>query len=79
MTAKIKLSDKQKEVVKYMRQGYCLTKNVTYVHAECGLIKCSTATFFKLCREQLIEKTGKFVQGFGQPYQLTQLGKEMEL
>jgi hypothetical protein len=75
----IKLSKKQKEVIIYMRQGYAMMKNVTYVLLEMQLSRPSVATFFALLNKGMIKADGKFLQGRGQVYILTELGKSIDI
>jgi hypothetical protein len=76
---KVKLSKTQKELVLYMRQGYAMMKNVTYVLVEMRLERTSVATFFALYKKELIKSKGRFLQGRGQIYELSKLGKTAEL
>lgn len=75
----VKLSNTQKELILYMREGYEIMKNVTYVLVSMRLKKTSVATFHALLNKGLIKPKGEFLQGRGQIYELTKLGKTAEL
>lgn len=73
----IKLSKVQKSVLLQMRIGGELTKNVTYAHIYGADVR--VATFFALKNNGLIKPAGRFYQGRGQKYELTELGKTIKL
>ncbi len=75
--SKIKLSPKQKEVIKHMRRPVGMFKNITYVILIMGN-GCSIATFRYLLKNKIIKpKGGRTVLGW--EYVLTELGKTIEL
>ena len=73
--SKIKLSEKQKEIVLYMREGYAIKKGDNFVLLEAKLERPSLATFFALYKKGVIQLDNKFHQ----IYVLTELGKTIEL
>jgi hypothetical protein len=74
---KIKLTDKQKEVIKVMRKGKKLYKNTTYCYIQKADINVSLATLFKLMNDGIITIGNK--TDFGWHCPLTELGKTIEL
>lgn len=76
---KIKLSKTQKELVLQMRQGYTMMKNVTYVFLSESFERPSIATFFALGKRGLIKPVGKFIQGKGQVYELSEYGETVSI
>lgn len=73
----MKLSEKQKEVIRLMRKGYTLYKNVTYVTLWMNVDKVRVTTFFCLVKMGLIKSVGR--KRLPQEYALTKLGKTIDL
>ena len=81
MTKKIKLSDKQKEVIELMRKGHILHW-IGGLNPSCFLsksfsFKVSTATAFRILHYKLIIADDDKLTN--RTYRLTELGKQIEL
>jgi len=88
MKQTLKLSNKQKEVIKLMREGWEMGKGTSYFHSAarlqkggigCGgdVYKMSLNTFNALVDRLLIVESGRKYPSF--IYTLTELGKSIEL